>query len=61
MTLGVQSTLLFSQVLNYYIKQKFAENDMNIRFIERGRYFLNFEMPNLKTFHSFLKPKLEIV
>ena len=27
-------------------KKKFLENDMNIRFIERGSYFLKFEMPN---------------
>ena len=30
----------------YIYKKKFLENDMNIRFIERGSYFLKFEMPN---------------
>ena len=34
---------------------------MNIRFIERRRYILNFEMLNLQKFQSFIKPKLEIV
>ena len=34
---------------------------MNIRFIERERYFLNLEIPNLKKFQRFLKPKFEIV
>ena len=34
---------------------------MNIRFIERGRYFLNLEILNLKKFQRLLKPKFEIV